>query len=208
MVSPSDAPAWDDVEVGDTVHMVSEGGIQHTFFRLVSRTEDALNVRFNFERNSGGTPPSSARSAFYLYKAEKEEGKPSDGVYRMEAGWNAGMHLTMYPGLNQVGVTSSDMEGIDTFYFSKTKSSYGAFTEDKIRAGEWFLVSDDDGKYYGEFTGETSDDGSVIMAKCKRIETEGNFILGDTDYVILGYFAEFRQDGDTRLFEEIIMGDE
>lgn len=137
-----------------------------------------------------------------------EEGKPSDGVYRMEAGWNAGMVVSAEPGLNQVGVTTDVMEDIDTFYFSKAKSSYGAFTEEHIKAGEWFLVSDDGGKYYGEFTGETSDDGSVIMAKCNRIESSGNFIIGNVDYVILGYFAEFRAEGDNRLFEEIILGDE
>ena len=138
----------------------------------------------------------------------EEEGKPSDGVYRMEAGWSLGLEQSMYPGMNRVGITTTAMEGIDTFYFSKTKSSYGAFTEANIRAGEWFLVSSDEARYYGEFTGETSDDGSVIRAKCKPIEYSGEFVVGKEEYVILGYFAEFRQDGDSRLFEEIITGDE
>ncbi len=139
---------------------------------------------------------------------EEEGGKPSDGLYMMEAGWNRGIHLTEIPGLNQVGVTNDDIEAIDTFYFSKTKSSYGAFTEANIRAGEWFLVSNEDGRYYGEFTGETSDDGSVIMAKCNRVETQGNFVYGDEDFVILGYFGQFKEAGDQRFFENIFMGDE
>ena len=138
----------------------------------------------------------------------KAEGKPSDGLYVMDAGWSLGVEQSMYPGLNKVGITTVDMEGIDTFYFSKTKSSYGLFTEDRIRPGEWFLVSSDEARYYGEFTGETSDDGSVIGAKCKLLESSGEFVVGQEEYVILGYFGQFRESSDSRLFEEIIMGDE
>ena len=138
----------------------------------------------------------------------EEEGKPSDGVYRMEAGWNLGIEQTMYPGMNRVGVTTVAMEGITYFYFSKTKSSYGAFTQENIRPGEWFLVSTDEGRYYGVFTGATYDDGSVIGARCEPIETYGEFVPGRQENVILGYFAEFREKGDDRLYEKIVMGDE
>jgi hypothetical protein len=144
-----------------------------------------------------------------VYPPKTEEGgKPSDGLYMMEAGWNLGLEQSMYPGMNKVGITTTAMEGIDTFYFSRTKSSYGYFTEANIRAGEWFLVSSDEARYYGEFTGETSDDGSVIRAKCKPIEYSGEFVIGQEEIVILGYFGQFKESGDGRLFEEIIMGDE
>ena len=138
----------------------------------------------------------------------EEEGKPSDGLYVMEAGWSLGFDQSMYPGMNKVGITTIAMEGINAFYFNKTKASVGYFTEENIKAGHWFLVSSDEAKYYGEFTGETSDDGSVITAKCKLIEAYGEFVVNKEEYVILGYFGQFRDAGDNRLFEEIIMGDE
>jgi hypothetical protein len=131
-----------------------------------------------------------------------EEPKPSDGLYRSEAGWNRGIHLTSEPLLNQVGITTDVMEDIDTIYFSRAKASYGDFTEESIRPGEWFLLSNNDARYYGEFTGVTSSDLDVVVAGCVPIEIVGQFVTGNSDDVLLGYFAQFRAPGDDRIMIE------
>lgn len=128
--------------------------------------------------------------------------KPSDGLYRSEAGWNRGIHLTSEPLLNQVGITTNVMQDISTIYFSRAKASYGDFTEANIRPGEWFLLSNNDARYYGEFTGVTSSDLDVVVAECVPIETVGQFVTGNSDDVLLGYFAQFRAPGDDRIIIE------
>lgn len=128
-----------------------------------------------------------------------EEEKPSDGLYRMEAGWNRGIHLTSEPLLNQVGITTNVMQDIDTLYFSRAKASYGDFTEANIRPGEWFLLSNNDARYYGEFTGVTSSELDVVIAECVPLEIIGQFVTGNNDDVVLGYFAQFRAPGDDRI---------
>jgi hypothetical protein len=143
----------------------------------------------------------------YPPKAE-EPGKPSDGLYISEAGWNLGIQQSMYPLMNRVGITTTAMEGINYLYFSKTKSNYGAFTESNIKAGQWFLLSNDDGRYYGQFTGSTYDDGSVIGARCEHIESYGQFVPGKENYVLLGYFGQFKAADDDRLFDKVILDDE
>lgn len=131
-----------------------------------------------------------------------EEPKPSDGLYLVEAGWNRGIHFTSEPLLNQVGITTDTMQDINTIYFSSTKSTYGDFTEENIKPGEWFLLSNNDGRYYGEFTGVTSSQLGVVSAECRPIEIMGQFVPGIVVDIVLGYFAEFRSEGDGRVMIE------
>jgi hypothetical protein len=121
------------------------------------------------------------------------ENKPSDGVYLNVAQWSNGVapSNSLNPASNQIKFNSDVLEEMNTVTFHKNKSVNPNFSIDDIVMGKWFIISQDTGRVYGEFTSIVDDARDTITVAFSNLEIKGtNFTLGAT--VGLGYFHELK----------------
>jgi hypothetical protein len=121
------------------------------------------------------------------------ENKPSDGMYMNVAQWSKGVvpSNSLNPSPNQIKFNSDVLEEMNTVTFHKTKSRLPNFSTDDIVMGKWFIISQDQGRVYGEFTSIVDDARDTITVAFNNLEIKGtNFTSGET--VGLGYFHELK----------------
>jgi len=133
-----------------------------------------------------------------VYPRQKEDTArpPSEGLYQSVAGWNNGVapSTSINPAANQIKFNSDILSEINEVTFHKTKSNYINFDTSMIHIGEWFIISQNTGRVYGEFTEIIDEAADTITARFNNLETMGLYFV-QNDYVNLGYFVYY---ADTR----------
>ena len=129
-----------------------------------------------------------------VYPRQKEEPPrpPSEGLYQALAGWQNGVapSTDTKPAQNQIRFNSDDLSEMNEITLHKVKSGYVDFDASMVHIGEWFIISQDTGRVYGEFTEIVNEDADTITARFKNLETMGSSFVAD-NYVNLGYFVYF-----------------
>ena len=117
---------------------------------------------------------------------------PSEGLYKFVAGWSKGVNKSsvVNPEENKIVFNSDILFEQNEVIFHKNKSNNVPFSADMIHLGEWFIISQDTGRIYGEFTEIVGENSTTITAKFKNLETMGLYFV-ENNYVNLGYFVYY-----------------
>ncbi len=141
-----------------------------------------------------------------VYPPQEPERPPSEGLYLSVAGWSNGVNKSsvVSPDENKIVFNSDILVEGNEVTFNKKKSNTIPFSSDSVRLGEWFIISQNTGRIYGEFTEIVGENLTTITAKFKNLETMGSGFV-ENDYVNLGYFAYYSDP--TRTNDEIWVED-
>ncbi len=137
---------------------------------------------------------------------QEPERPPSEGLYQSVAGWSNGVNNSsvVNPDENKIVFNSDILVEGNEVTFNKKKSNTIPFSADMIHLGEWFIISQNTGRIYGEFTEIVEENSTIIKAKFKNLETMGLYFV-ENDYVNLGYFVYYSDP--TRTTDEIWVED-
>ena len=119
--------------------------------------------------------------------------KPSDGMYMNSANWTNGVAPSNSLNLasNQIKFNSDVLEEMNTVTLHKTKSPAPNLGPDDIVMGKWFIISQEQGRVYGEFTSIVDDEPDTITVAFNNLEIKGTNFTSETT-VGLGYFHELK----------------
>lgn len=128
--------------------------------------------------------------------------QPSDGLYMNAASWSNGVVRSdsLNPGPNQIKFNSDNLDEMNTVTFHKDKSTNPRFDASMIRFGEWFIISQDTGRLYGEFTSIIDDARDTLTVEFTNLEVQGTEFQFSKN-VMLGYFAQFKVSPEQNVIE-------